>query len=87
MVEAGGVALLRVQAEADKAEDGAVRAAAAIHGVPSKLVLDGSFGADSRITVKSSADVSMINAHVTGIYDRQSASARARLTNVPACAA
>jgi hypothetical protein len=46
--------------------------------VPTKLVLGGSFGADSRITVKSSADISMINAHVTGIYDKQSASARAR---------
>lgn len=82
----GGIALLRVQAEADTAEDGTVRAAADVHGVPSTLVLDGSFGADSRITVKPSADISMINAHVTGLYNNQPASARARLTNVPGCA-
>jgi hypothetical protein len=45
----------------------------------------GKFGDNSHVRVAANSPISMVNAHVTGMYQGGPASARARLTDIPAC--
>lgn len=88
--DSGPIDFLQLLAEADiktAADAYTVRGSADVHGVPRKFVLDGSFGKNSHVSVTPSSEIDMINAHVTGVHNGRPASARARLTDVPGCAA
>ncbi|WP_156213185.1 hypothetical protein [Lentzea aerocolonigenes] len=81
----GGIDVLELRAEANTAKYGNLRGAADVHGVPSSLQVTGDFGDNSHVRVAANSPISMVNAHVTGMYQGGAASARARLTDIPAC--
>ncbi|MEV6235374.1 hypothetical protein [Lentzea sp. NPDC051838] len=82
----GGIDVLELRAEATTTTKyGTLRGAADVHGVPASLQVTGKFGDNSHVRVAASSPISMVNAHVTGMYAGAPASARARLTDVPAC--
>lgn len=86
LYEAGAIDSLSVHVEADTTtEFGTIRGAADVFGVPERVRLTGTFGKNSHVRVESSSRIDMVNAHVTGLFENQPASARARLTDIPGC--
>lgn len=57
----------------------------AVFGVPARMGITGSFGANSTVRVETSSPITLVDANVTARFAGQPASARASITKIPAC--
>ncbi|NUT93333.1 MAG: hypothetical protein HOY78_15065 [Saccharothrix sp.] len=67
-------------------EHGDLAGELAVFGVPARMKIAGSFGKDSTVRVEASSPITLVDANVTARFAGQPASARASVTNIPACA-
>jgi hypothetical protein len=84
----GPIGALFTAAEADTTAVGNVRGRADVTGVPDSLKVTGTFGKNSHVRVESSRQIDEVSTEFTLLFPNDPpASGRARLAQVPACAA